>query len=427
MLRPLLLALICLTAEGCREQAKLSTESEVPSINPRAAVKLTILLVDDPELAKGIELLSGEWSERSGGELTIESISKEDFLAAEHLNADVVIYPSRLLGTLVMRDWLRPVRQSVLDSSDLAYSDILPVIRDQTMRYGGEVWGVPLGEMPLCLGWTGDTQAKLPATWEQLAELPFPRRSEFKLAIEFPLAAELIARAVAATPRGNRAALFFDPETMDARLNQPQIVRALEQMRGVITKDASKEKFAANVTLPPRGKQFNYQLTPLLPADETFDLSLNRWEKSTIAAPPVICGFSGRLVSVTRSTRNAASAFKLLPWLVSGNTGSQLSQRSKSTLWFRTSQVSQAVKWLPAKSAAENADWLTRALSTRDAYLLPRLPGIDDYLATLDKALADAPSAEALTVAEKKWDTLTESQGRVQQLKAFRLHLGLPE
>ncbi|QEG35011.1 type 2 periplasmic-binding domain-containing protein [Bythopirellula goksoeyrii] len=427
MIRPVFLALICFFSFGCREQTHVTDEAEIPTVSPRAAVKLTLLVVDDPDLAKGIQLLSGEWSERSGGELAVETISLAEILSAETLTADVVIYPSRQLGALVSRQWLRPVRQSVLNDTDLDYSDLLPVLRDQCMRLGGEVWGVPLGEMPLVLGWHGVVPDNLPRTWEQLDDSPNVLRGSTNAENEFPLAAEFIARVVSATPPVDRATLFFEPESMDAQLDEPQMMRALEQIHIKDGEGQTSEESSCQVTLPPRDKLLADKLTPLLASVEMFNASLDRWEKTTSDAAPVILGFSGRLVSVTTSSRNAASAFKLLPWLVSGNTGGRLSQRSKATLWFRSSQVSQASKWLPAQSAEENAAWLTESLSKRDAYLAPRLPGIDNYLAALNDALASKSIPDALAHAETEWNAITDSQGREQQRKAFRQHLGLPD
>ena len=235
-----------LLVSGCREQTAAPQKSQVAA-KPRAAVKLTLLVVDDPELAAGIRLLSGEWSEQSGGELAVEDTSLADLLAKEHVSADLILYPSRQLGDFVMRSWLRPVRQSVLADPNLAFNETLPIVRDQTPRFGEEIWGIPLGEMPLVLAWWGPLPGKLPETWEELAEnSQFRLSKELETGVEFPLAAEFIARVVAATPVVDRAALFFDPESMKAQLSQPQMQRALSQLRSLASHgQASDEVFAS--------------------------------------------------------------------------------------------------------------------------------------------------------------------------------------
>ena len=138
------------------------------------------------------------------------------------------------------------------------------------------------------------------------------------------------------------------------------------------------------------------------------------------------------MASVTRFSRNAASAFKLLPWLAGGQTGAQLSQRSGATLWTRPAQVSQAAKWLPAQIAAEDAGWLEQALAARNSYLLPRLPGIDKYLEALDSTIAANLQTKlsgelVLGEVETKWASITESLGTQRQQQAFRRHLGLAD
>ncbi len=424
-MRLLFLVLICAISWGCRDAAEPTT-GESPTTSPRAAVELTVLVVDDAELAKGIGLLAGEWSERSGGELAVQEMPLGELLDAENLTADVVIYPSRHLGTLVMRDWLRPVRQSVLDDPDLAWGDLLTTVRDHSLRYGDQTFALPLGESPLALAWNGSVPDPLPATWEQLGKRSAANSPAD--GTDYPLTKEFLARVLAATPPGDRADLFFDAETMEAKLTQPQMVRALEALS---SKQPQVESYLTVSVALPREAQAA-RLSSLLPADEMYNASLDRWEPSEGNPPPVICGFAGRLVSVTTGSRNAASAFKLLPWLVSGSTGTQLSQRSNATLWFRASQVSQAGRWFGEKFDDDRVNWLTQGLSRGDAYLLPRIPGIDQYMTELEAEVQTAVNGEqsagdALTAVAERWNALTDSLGRDEQRTAFHRHLGLTE
>jgi maltose-binding protein MalE len=418
-MRYLFLVLICVISYGCRDAAEPAQKAEVAK--PQAAVKLTVLVVDDPEIARGIKLLAGEWSERSGGELAVAEMTLAEMLAAESLAADVVIYPSRQLGTLAMRNWLRPIRPSVLQDPALGWGDVLPALRDQVARYGNEVMALPLGEKPLVVNFKGGSPEKLPTTWGQAEEMKVGRQKDGDLLQEF------ISRVVAATEPGDRAGLFFAEQTMDAELTQAQIVESLEKMVG-----EGEKSQAANfsVEVPARTAAKESRLAPLLFANRVYLASLNQWEENDEETrPPVVCGFSGRLVSVTSASRNAASAFKLIPWLVGGTNGTQLSQRSDATLWFRASQTPQAAKWLE-QSDAES--WITQSLSRGDAYLLPRISGIDEYLAILKSALEEAvagkqPAADALAAAAEKWNALTDKLGRDSQRMALNRHLGLVE
>jgi hypothetical protein len=423
MMRLLFLVLICAISCGCGEDAQLPVENQ-KTAKPQAAVKLTVLVVDDAELAKGINLLRGEWSERSGGELVVVESTLADLLAEKTPPGDVVIYPSRHVGELVMRNWLRPVREVVLADPTLGWGDFLTMIRDQTVRFGGEVFAVSLGEMPLALAWEGEVPENLPTTWSQLGEQS--ARAKKSREQPFPLASEFIARALAATPPADRAGLFFDAQSFDAKLTTPQLVRALEEM----AQAANAKPFTAAVALPKQAGAA--RLSPLLTAEEVYSTSLEEWEARKESTPPVVCGFGGRLVSVTTSSRNAASAFKLLPWLVSGSTGTQLSQRSAATLWFRASQVSQGRKWFAEGADDNRVSWLTAAMSRGDAYLLPRISSIDQYLMELEVGLVaavagDQTADKALAEVVERWNALSDELGRDSQRSAFNRHLGLAE
>ena len=101
-------------------------------------VTLKLLVVGDPELADGIKKLRGEWTERTGGgQLQVLQWSSPKLVAAESLPADLVIYPARYLGIQVEKKWLRPLRDSALQSEQFAKADLLAAIRSREISYGG--------------------------------------------------------------------------------------------------------------------------------------------------------------------------------------------------------------------------------------------------------------------------------------------------
>lgn len=425
----LFLVLICVISCGCRDEARPEV-GDFPVAKPQAAVKLVVLVVDDNELVKGIGLLSGEWNERSGGELVVVESPLEKIADAKQLDADLVIYPSRLLGEFVSKDWLRPMRDSILRDEKLGWGDYLTAVRDQSVWYGGKVYALSFGEMPLVIGWKEKIPDPLPKTWKELDPLlsPPPRPLFDVTSGEgfYPLSAELFARVIASTAPSDRATLFFDPQSMKARLETPAIVQATEAILARSTDSSA----SASVAFPrnPQAKR----LSPIPNSDAVFSATVDSWQTNEAPTPVVVLGFSGRLVSVTTSSRNAASAFQLVSWLVSGSTGTQLSQKSQATLWFRRSQVSQANRWFAEDADDQRGQELTAALSRGDAYLVPRIVGIESYLAALEqalsKAIAEGQSANAaLQAVSDEWNKLTESLGQEDQLRAFNRHLGLSE
>jgi hypothetical protein len=64
--------------------------------------------------------------------------------------------------------------------------------------------------------------------------------------------------------------------------------------------------------------------------------------------------------------------------------------------------------------------------------MIPRIPGIDEYLATLTDAAKSAvldhvPPQEALNQAAERWEVITDAHGRQSQRRAYLKHLGIEE
>ena len=418
----LLLTSLLVLAGGCQE-----SPPQRPAVAPRqAASKLSVLVVDDPALAAGVKLLRGEWAERSGGQLEIEEGTVQQLLDAEELSADLVVYPSRYVGTLVDRQWLRPVRKSVLQSEDVAYDDLFPLVRNATLPYGGQVYGLTLGEPPLMLALEGNQSHDAKFAWDEISNPEKSGDSQLK----FPYAVALLTRGVAYGQQHSGEAAWFDPATMQPRIAQPPYVKALREMVG--SEGPSTWAQVGGVFGWPRSQSPESLTWVSLPAaGEIYSPTLEKWKENESAEPIAFLGFAGCSVSVARSTRNSASAFKLLKWFVSEKIATQLSPRSESTVWFRKSQTPKAKRWLPKGGASdETTAKVSKLLASNQSYLLPRIPGIDEYLEVLDGAVRQAisdvrPSEDVLAEVVKNWDKLTDRYGRDRQRVAYRKHLGL--
>jgi hypothetical protein len=170
-------------------------------------------------------------------------------------------------------------------------------------------------------------------------------------------------------------------------------------------------------------------------ADKVYHASTNSWDKSSPPNRVAVLGVGDRLAAVTSSSHNAATAFKLLGWLARPDVASQLASAGERTMPVRNSQAAAADWYDGSVNASERAD-LARALRmtlSRDDYLiLPRIPGIDEYMLTLDEAVEDvvfekaAPMA-ALQKAAAHWELTTERLGREKQRQAYLKHLGISE
>jgi hypothetical protein len=361
---PLLLVFSLLLTCGCpKPQSSSTAPATSKPAEPRASVALRVLIVNEPELVEAVNRLRGEWAERSGGELTATGTNWKDLSAAKTLDADVVVFPSRYLGELCTRNWLRPVRANVLESEKFNAADIFPLVRTEVMKWGGQAMAVPLGVDPSAIKREGT-----------------------------PSAITLLGRAAPNAISNDRIGVLFDDETMKPRITEPAIVDALTRMVEKSSEPASSDK----------------------------------------PAPPVL-GDSDRLIGASVSSRNAATAFDLIQWLAQADTSTQFARVGKGMLPARVSQASSPSWFAADLSSTDRSDLsktLIAELTGETSLVVPRIPGIDDYLAALDDAVKSAvggktPPAEALQKAAEKWEQITESRGRDAQREAYRKHLGI--
>jgi ABC-type glycerol-3-phosphate transport system substrate-binding protein len=451
---------------GCSERAP-DKAAVKKSAAPPAAVNLTVVVAGDDELAEGVRLLRGEWKARSGGELSVEAIGLDELAKAEPLAADLVVFPSRLLGALAEQSQLRPIRDSVLESAELGLNDIFPALRNGEMRYGGQTLALPLGSPPLLAYWRPHLAGEEspdgwpPKTWEEYRRWINAGAASAKPTappLEGRAAAfTLIARALAYTEQSRRAEALFNAEDMTPRITDPPFVRALAELREEASNHGGQKTvdFAGGTELVRSGNALATLgwpspapaaspaaneaaaaavFAPLPPAEQVFSQNQQRWENQTFPQSVSLLGVEGRLVGVCQASRNAVSAFKLCQWLTTGDIAVQLSSRSRGTLWFRSSQAGAYGQWSGDERSGELSAPVTevvaKALDTETPVMIPRIPAVDEYVDLLAEAVRLAEPGEegataALKAAAEKWEALTERLGREAQARSFRRHLGV--
>lgn len=350
-------------------------ESPQPTATQRASVTLRVLVVNEPQLAEAITHLRGEWAERTDGELKAQAVAWKDVDLAKPLEADLVVFPSRYFGELAARELLRPVRSNVLDDDSLNVADIFPLVRNDLLKCGGQIMALPLGIAPSAIDPNADA----------------------------PKSIELLAAAAPHAITNERIGVLFDADSMKPRITE----RPFEEALSALTKSP----------LPNREGQGEGSST----AD------------ARQPVPVPILGYDDRLVAVTSSSNNAASAFKLLAWLAQADTSTQLAKAAGGKLPPRRSLATSAA-WYDSKvSAADRAERskvLETKLGGQQALVIPRIPGADEYLAALEDAIKSAtadevPPATALQSAAERWEKITDRLGRDKQRAAYQKHLGI--
>lgn len=355
---------------GCprAKQADFEATKKDEATPPRASVALRVLVVNEPAVAEAIKRLRGEWAERSGGELSTASSGWNAVSKAQSLDADVIIFPSRYLGELCTRGWLQPVRPSVLESEEVNIGDVYPLLRRDLMRWGGEVMALPLGIQLIIPG---------------------------KVSAEHPGLGFLAVAAPAAVSNA-REGVLFDPQTMKPRISDPVFVDALQ-------------RFATPELVKPTAENAK-RVVPVL-------------------------GFADRLIGVSSGSRNIASAFKLAAWLASADISRQLDTPGERMLPVRRSPAAASLRRNPAQSSAlgdVTAKTIEDSLNADECLLVPRIPGVNAYLAALDQAAkslpADKAAAEAaLQKVAERWEQITDAHGRDAQRRAYWKHLQISE
>jgi multiple sugar transport system substrate-binding protein len=285
----------------------------------------------------------------------------------------------------------------------------------------------------------------------------------------------LLARAAAYGMQAGDRSLLFDTSTMKPRITEPPFVRALDELRqaaeamphGNEPASETERKLAdpraaswevANgnakyfaIGLPPAGDRASVlpQQTKSAPADraewlgwvelpgadEIYRASSKTWDKQARPHRVPVLGAGDRLVAVTASSKNAASAFKLLGWLASAEISTQLAAVGDRTMPVRRSLASSAAWYdsdVNASARADLAKVLQASMGGEEYFIVPRIPGVDEYMLSLDEAVEDvvfekAEPAAALDKAATHFELVTERLGRDPQRKAYLKHLGNAE
>lgn len=378
----------------------------------RAAVTLRVAVLGDDRLASAIERLRGEWAERTGGEVVV---SRQGADASPPDEADLLVFPSRRLGGFCESGLLRRVRQSTLASETLALDGVLPLVREQEIVYGQRVMALPLGcPTPLRLQPAGIEQPE--STKSPLPERP-TEPDDRRLALEY------LAWAAPHAVHRSRLATLFDADDFSPRVATPPFVRALEGFvaaepaeRTLIwpSRDTERSEASDPMPAPPPG------------ADEAFNALSGRWEPSEgDDRHATLLASSGRLLSVTRTSRNAATAFRYAAWLAGPDNALGLSRASDGVANCRGSFARAPDAWFgnaTREQAKAFAAAGAEALRRRRFLLAPRLPGADRYVVSLGaavrRALAGKDPAAALADASSEWEAISVELGRDAQAAA---------
>lgn len=253
--------------------------------------------------------------------------------------------------------------------------------------------------------------------------------------------------------------MFFDPDTMQAQINNPGWIRGLEEYirasklappaalnfsfgevnaafaggnvaqsigwgdTGVIAADPEQSKVAGNVgsaVLPSSNDVWNYKTS--------------KWDKFDDVLNTPFMAFGGWQAAVPSSSANQEAAWDFIAYLTSPEVSGQATVTGGTGVNpYRITHTTNMERWSTIFSEREASEYLGAQQSsvTADNIALDmRLPGYFSYTEILEielsKALAgDVTPQEALDKVAADWNELTEEFGLESQLAAYRASMGL--
>lgn len=443
-----ILAAAVLFAGGCETQQNESSHAP-KSPAPPAALRMAV--VDDPALADSLRKVRGEWRAQSGAELEIQELTAGDVVSAERIDADAVIYPLNLLGSLAERRLIRPLNATWLAGDPLDAKDLLLAADSPEFTWDGQPYAVPLGEPVFVLwyrtDWFAGTGKQPPRSWEEYQALvkffgdsanrdvaikrgdvndsTFLFVGEWGSTVE-PLAkgwasSLLLARAAAYAKHRDYFSVLFDRETMKPLIGGPPFVRALTELAAAaksssvdLTRLTPSDTVASFLTghsvmaigwpkpPPEAGRPVaksslsagSIACVELPGAPAAYNPGHAAWENRAAdeSARVTLRGLDGRAGSVVRGSDHAAAAFGLLAWMAGKRWSTDILSVSPATAMFRQSQLEEPSAWtgkqLDLAAAKQYGEALQAGLARRETLLVPRLPGAMEYLAALDDTVA---------------------------------------
>lgn len=271
----------------------------------------------------------------------------------------------------------------------------------------------------------------------------------------------LFSRASAYANHPNRpGAQFFDPDTMQAQINNPAWVRAVREYREIVKfspSDALKFGIAEARTPFINGHTamiLDWGDTGQLSADtaissvagdvgyfvlpgsmQVWDYVNQQWDSMNRPYKAPFLAFGGWVGSVPSTSKQKAAALDYLMWYSSPeNSLNDVVTSGSGINPYRYTHFSNIDAWSEAftpRAAAEYLGVLKTSLDSPNVALDLRIPGFHDYTEALEVelelVLRDGKSAQlALDNVARQWEAITEKRGRIRQTALYRASMGLP-
>lgn len=438
-------------------------------------------------------LAAKPWEEMTGGKVEMNPIPFGDIkdkvltaMSTDTFIADIVVVPSGISGDLMGGGYVIPVPEE--SKANIEVEDLIPGYLDLNLTWDGVQYAWPWDGDVHTLNYRTDiindpdNQAKfqemfgyplaVPKTWKEYQDVAQFMMDEVGLPYGWAEVAgrrngsfhAFSDRAVGYAKHPADPAFYFDPETMDARINNPGFVRAMEDWvaaldyapPGVSTYGFSECKLdfitgvvglavnwtdvgvAANSPIESilEPGQASYAILP--GNTEVWNSLTGEWETFAEPNQPGYAAFGGWIVMIPTNAKNMEAAISLADFMGSKETMTLASQTPLSGVNpGRISTLTDVQGWMEraAFPTEENAqayvDSILNSLFMDNVVFQLRIPGYNQYEDALELAISEALTGQkspqkALDDAAAAWNEITDRLGRADQLKAYRASLSLP-
>ena len=438
----LLAALIAvLINSGCQPKQE-SVAPKAPQSQTRS-VPLRVAVFGSDALAS--QIATG-W-EGATGQPVDTALASEETLPDLASKNDVIVLPSRMLGTAVRDRMIVELPESFMEEAATSLRSAYTQLRDTQIRWQGQEYGVSLGA-PAAVVMVRDDFELGEVDVDSLTYDQFYQLAE-QASVEQPMSAEPLADGQAAISLLRRASVYsgsrwlFDRDSFEPLIDNEPFVRALKDMIKIrplypaqlmssreIWKSVSTGSLKIAIGWPNEYEESELASVRMLVAPHSSEFFEDKWQPVDDAMKQR-CFFTGDglIATVSSSSRQSAASRSMLLWL---GTDGHSALKSHSEFVVANGMIGDA----PADANFNSPLAITYDPLVRDHFSLPiareplRIPGAEEYLAALDMAVLQALSGnasaqEALSDAKSAWNAITERRGRDLQKHAWKENRGV--
>jgi multiple sugar transport system substrate-binding protein len=471
---------------GVLAVALMTTTSYAACSPDYTGVTLTAVSQTGPFIASALRMAGDEWEKKTCGKLKIVEIPFGELypkyitgMTAGNVDFDLMTYAPAWLADF--EPFLSEMPKQY--TSGPAWDDIAPVYRDRLMVWNGKVISQSMDGDVHTLQYRTDLfsdakeqaafKAKYgydlapPKTWNEYYDI-----AEFFTRPDQGLwgTAEAMVRggqqfwfffthaAAYVNDPDEKGGMFFDPETMDARINSPGWVKALEDYTksikvsppgatgfssGDVRTAFSGGKVAMNfdwgdtgtiATDPKQSKVAGKVGSALTPGStEIYSAKEKKWKKFDQPVQSPFMAFGGWQIGVPQAGKQQDAAWDYVNFLTNPENSIKAATTGGTGVNpYRTSHFDVS-KWTGLMTEAEATSYLAAqkgSIEAKNVALDMRLPGYFSYTEILEielsKAMAGQETAQAaLDTVAAEWNKLTDQFGRDKQKAAYRASMGL--